>query len=142
MNRKPHAKVERERTHFINTDLVIVAPIDPQPLIDGFAALGMHHLGVWQNDDGTWGATFEVSNFLHATRLKDAEWTVEKMVRIIEKLEGEALCIWQSCSLREIDIGFQGGHKSLESTISNGTLARVATLGACLKITIYGASIL
>jgi hypothetical protein len=61
------------------------------------------------------------------------------LLSILESIDWSARHAWNACSLREFNVGYEGGEEpqSITHKLGPQTLARVAALGATLGITIY-----
>ena len=119
---------------FINTDLVLKARYDLVPLGMALERRGLLILGEAVNERGVWTASLE-SNLSKPT----PEQSAEELLEAIESLREEERIAWEGCFVRQFDFGYRRGDEAFETTIqvTNSLLARIATVGATLAITIY-----
>jgi hypothetical protein len=61
------------------------------------------------------------------------------MLDAIEAIEGVAKDLWEECSQREFNIGFDCGDEpwAFNHGLTNATLKRLVGVGASLRITLY-----
>ncbi len=66
---------------------------------------------------------------------------LRRVAKRVERLAGDTKTLWTGARTKTIDIGFQAGEKPLTSEIrlDRKTVEAIARIGACIKITIYGA---
>lgn len=119
---------------YLNTDLDIACPEDPKLLTKGLKKAGLHAVNVPQLSDGLWIANFETNK-----QFKESATCVAAILDAIAKLSGDALLQLQSCTLRECNIGFEGGAnpQSVGQKLPVELLERMAKTGISLGITIY-----
>jgi hypothetical protein len=127
---------------YLNTDLDLEGGPDLQALADAFSrdadngmfALHLMDLG------GHWRAIFEL-NDCKPTEDTPAE-TIAKMLDVIEGLDAPHLAIWQSCTKRRFNIGYQSGRSphSVTPVLANTLLLRIVAAGADVAVTLYGYS--
>jgi len=124
----------KQEAHYLNTDLDLVAPVDLSPLGLALNALGLLSLHLGQNDNDEWCATFETQEVF---RSPDAN--IAAFLTAIESLDPESRKTWSECTVREFDIGYDSGdlQPALHHQLATQTLARIATLGATVQITLY-----
>lgn len=67
------------------------------------------------------------------------ESQITAALTVIESLDADLRAVWEACSLRLFDIGFDGGREPfhLQHGLSPATLARLAAVGGTLRITLY-----
>ena len=125
------------KIQYLNTDLDVVAGRDLGPLAAALEARGVSALHVAQAEDGHWYATFETYGENEQHDVPELALTV--MLDAIESLEAEVRGLWSECSLREFNIGYDCGDEpwAFNNGLSNRTLARMASAGASLRITLY-----
>lgn len=125
---------EKPQIRYLNTDLYLVAPLSLTPLTD---ELEQHRASGWldSGEDGHWYANLNAD----AEENVEPETDLRAMLAAIESLSASSRVIWEACSVREFDIGYDCGDEPWAFTqrISCETLQRIAALGATLKITIY-----
>ncbi len=116
------------QTHFLNVDLDIRVKAGLKPLIEAFGR-GAHC--VHQS------RTFAVLELNKQTTTVEAN--VMGFLKLITGLPPSARRIWQSCSLRSMNIGIQSGMEpnSAEFKISNKALKAATDCGVQLIFTVY-----
>jgi hypothetical protein len=121
-------------THYLNTDLDLVAERDLTLLVSALTDRGVPSLSMFQRDDGRWQATFETEEVF-----RNADANISALLTAIEGLSPEPLSAWSACSVREFNIGYDCGDEPWAFTdqITTGTLTRITALGASLRITLY-----
>lgn len=119
---------------YLNTDLDLVAAEDLSPLAASFQASGFWSLQCDRGLDGNWYATFETEE-----SYEGPDANIEAMLAVIESLSGPTRAIWQSCTKRELNIGYDCGSDpwAFNNGLTCQTLRRIAGCGASLRITIY-----
>jgi hypothetical protein len=120
---------------YLNTDLEVVAANDLSPLEANFNTNGLLTVcSLEQGDDSLWYGNFEADE-----SYEEPETTIRTMLAVIESLDGPVADIWQSCSKREFNIGYDCGSKpwAFNNGLTTETLRRIAACGGTLRITIY-----
>jgi hypothetical protein len=117
---------------FLNVDLDVMAPDDPQVLIEHWREQFVFLVA--PADTGTPFVRFEC--------LAETTSAVETLQRFCEAAEGlppELAEFWQRCPQRILDIGYESGsaRPSLIDTLPSGLLARVTQHFTDLTITLY-----
>ena len=124
---------------YINTDLDLVSSDPHEELFADFEDMGC--LVHCENDDGGWRSTWETTRFEtpEQTFFETPEETIQAILSILDSLPESARSVWQACHERTFDIGYDCGDEpwGFQQEISNMTLARIAALGATLRVTIY-----
>ena len=125
-------ELEPSLIQYLNTDLDLVCDVDPAVIAAEFEARGLGVV-VTPGDDGRWYVICEDGNDT------EPEPNISRLLDAIESLSEAARALWQRCSKREFDIGYDCGDDpwSFNQGISNETLRRMAACGAGLRITIY-----
>jgi hypothetical protein len=120
--------------HYLNSDLDVWSADDLTALAAAFETKGMYALHVTHGEDGQWWATFETSN-----SYEEPEQTIAMMLDAVESLDPALLTVWQRCTRREIDIGYDCGDEpwAFNQALSSQLLGRMASAGLLLRITIY-----
>ncbi|MGC3972526.1 MAG: hypothetical protein QM775_35820 [Pirellulales bacterium] len=123
------------RIEYLNTDLMLTSPVDLRRLLEEFQVSGvyaMHDENL--SDDGLWYASFETETQCHAP-----EDSIGKMLDAVETLTPVGRQLWDGCSRREFDIGFDCGAEpwAFNQGLSSQLLQRIAAAGASLRITLY-----
>lgn len=118
---------------FLNIDLVIDSSENLQPLVDELAEnISVMFNGKWENDIN------RLSLCLRDSYEKSADEIISELCFLVENLSSESKLIWENCSLKKFEIGFESGNiGSLETGISAETIEQIAKLKASLLVTIY-----
>lgn len=125
---------EKPKITYLTTDLFLIAPLSLKPLAD---ELEQNNVGGMSEPtpDGHWYANLnaEVDDNV------EPETDLRVMLAALETLSAASRMIWEACSVREFDIGYDCGDEPWAFTqrISPETLRRIGALGGTLKITIY-----
>ena len=118
--------------HYLNTDLDLVCDIDPAPLAAEFESrdLCAH---VTHGEDGLWYVLCEDSNDT------EPEPNIVRLLNAVDLLTDTARAIWQRCSKREFNVGYDCGDEpwSFNQGLSNDVLRRMAACGATFRLTLY-----
>lgn len=119
---------------YLNTDLDLTSANDLTSLTVALEKKGMFALHSARGEDGVWYATFEIDY-----QSTEPEQTISAMLTAIESLRKPLRTIWSGCKSREFDIGYEccGKPRQLRQGISCELLARMATVEAALRITLY-----
>jgi hypothetical protein len=125
--------VKRE-THYLNTDLDLVAEHNLAALAAALDLCGVFPLHVDQRDDTMWYATLETEE-----QFTQPEPNITALLSAIESLDGQARELWSACTSREFNIGYDCGDEpwAFNHQLTPATLARIAALGVSLRITLY-----
>ena len=125
--------------HYINTDMEIESLEDLSPIVEYFAddVFVLYHGEAM----GHRRASFEVSSIVSEVGglVPDADATINHFCMFAESLPDRERAIWDRCSKKFFDIGYEGGTHSevFRSELRSGTIKRVAALGASIVVTIY-----
>ncbi len=126
---------------YLNTDLDLTSPDDLTALAAFFEARGMWPLHCDHGGDGLWYATFEVNDPspCGADPSHVPENTIAAMLSVVESLPEPLKRIWEACTRRQFDIGYDCGSKpwAFNQGLSGELLGRIAAVGASLRITLY-----
>ena len=119
---------------YLNTDLDLVSSADLTPLAAVFEARGVFALHVAPREDGLWYAVFETED-----QHTEPESNIAAMVAVAEALAEPHRSMWLACTRREFNIGYDCGSTPWAFTqgLSSPLLARVAAVGASLRVTLY-----
>jgi hypothetical protein len=120
---------------YLNTDLDLISGDDLTLLAAAFKSGGIHPLSDPRPDDeGRWWLTFETSQG-HT----EPEPNIAAMLTVIETLSADLRAVWNGCSRREFNIGYDCGLEpwAFNQGLSPPVLGRMATAGASLRITLY-----
>jgi hypothetical protein len=119
---------------YLNTDLELESPDELTGLAAVLQSRGLFALHVERGEYGLWRAAFETAQ-QHTT----AQPNIEALLTVIESLDGAGRSAWTACTTRELDIGYDCGVEpwAFQDAIASELLARIARVGASLRITIY-----
>jgi hypothetical protein len=121
---------------YLNVDLEIESKEDLTLLIKEFGenVILLYHEKLQEYDH----ASFEISTEA-STNEDDPDTVIVCFCNLIEQLPNEAKILWERCSIRKFDIGYESGEspQSYRSTIRASTIQRVSKIGAGIVITIY-----
>ena len=122
------------RIRYLNTDLDLSSKEDLRPLARALIRQGVYKLSVDQASNRKWYATFELDTVGRRPNVH-----VNGILKAIESLRGKARTLWDNCTLRELNIGYDSGVKPwhVSHAISTRLLERMAKVGLSLRITIY-----
>ena len=122
------------RIAYLNTDLDLTSPQDLTGLAGAFGSRGMYALHVARRDDGMWHATLETD-----PQHGEPERTIAAMLAAIESLGKLDRAMWDACTEREFNIGYDCGDEpwAFNQGLSFGLLGRIASARASLRITLY-----
>lgn len=120
--------------HYLNTDLDFTCADDLTGLSNAFEARGTFPLHVTKVDDGQWRATFE-TNAQH----DEPESNIAEMLANVESLVEPLRSVWDRCTRKEFNIGYDCGAEPWEFNqgLSTVLLGRIAAARASLRITLY-----
>ncbi len=130
--------IERARAipqfRHLNTDLVLKSDGDLTALSATFTARGLHELYLTRGDDGRWYASFEADLVP-----REPETVIALLLDAVESLPPPLRTVWDGCSLRELDMGYDCGEEpwAFNQGLSAGLLRRIAAAGASLRVTLY-----
>jgi hypothetical protein len=127
--------VKRE-THYLNTDLDLVAGQSLQALADALETRGVFPLHVHLRDDQQWYSTLET-----VEQFTQPEPNIVALLTAIEALDPQSRIQWDACVIREFNIGYDCGDepRAFNHGLTASTLARMAALAISLRITLYPA---
>ena len=119
-------------THHINTDLELESLEDLTPIVKAF---GTDVVVLYHGEAmGHRRASFEVSGLV-----AEPDALINHFCMFVEALSASERAVWDRCSRKVFDIGYQCGVGStaFQSQLRTQTVQRVAALGASVVITIY-----
>jgi len=121
-------------TQYLNTDLDLKSSTDLKPLTSALEARGVPPLHVTQAEDGLWYSILETD-----VQFSDPEPNITAMVEAIEALDEHAKSIWDGCTQRDFNIGYDCGLSpwGFCQGLSAELLGRIARLGAAVRWTLY-----
>jgi hypothetical protein len=119
---------------YLNTDLDLTSSEDLSTLAEVFRSVGVFPLHVTHGEDGLWYATFEVYD-----QNTEPESNIAEMVGVVEALAEPHRLVWNGCSRREFNIGYDCGDEpwAFNQGLSSDLLRRIAAIGASLRWTLY-----
>jgi hypothetical protein len=120
---------------YCNTDLDLTSSEDLTALAGAFGAASCVVLHVTHSEGGPWCATLEADLFPN----EEPELIMAAMLAVIESLEEPLRSVWSRCEQREFNIGYECGDEpwAFNQGLSKELVARIAAVGASLRITIY-----
>lgn len=126
----------KRETHYLNTDLDLVAEHDLAALAAALSSRGVFPLHVDQRDDRMWYSTLETEE-----QFTEPEPNIVAFLSVIESFDGQTRELWSACTSREFNIGYDCGDEpwAFNHQLTPATLARMAALGISLRITLYPA---
>jgi hypothetical protein len=127
----------KEQTHYLNTDLDLVAERNLDALTAALQSQGVFPLHNESRADGRWYATLETE-----VQFDRPEPNIAAILTAIETLDQRPRELWSACTSREFNIGYDCGDApwAFNHALSPPTLARIAALGISLRITLYPAA--
>ncbi len=120
---------------FLNLDLELVSPLDLTPVADHLKETAfILHCGPVEAGHHLCAEPL-IKGHLNA----DPHACTEHMLSVLEALAQQQRDLWQSCSARVFDYGYDGGleENPLSTQLSPAQLARMAALGLHLRVTVY-----
>lgn len=125
------------RIHYLNTDLDLRSDEDLTPLVEPFHAAGLYELTVHKEDPGTCFACFEVERTFENDH--EPAITIAALLSAIESLQAPLRALWDRCTLREFNIGYDCGAEpwAFNQHVPSELLGRMAAAGISLRITLY-----
>ena len=119
---------------YLNTDLILKGSECSDKLAQALSAAGVHELGRWRSEVGSWRIVFELS--------PDPKTPLDSILRIldaIESLPASVLGDWERCQRRVLDFGFRSAQtrEPLEFSVEPLLLNRMAALSLELAVTVY-----
>ena len=120
--------------HYLNADLDVTSADDLTALTAAFETKGMYALHVTRGEDGQWWGTFETNECY-----EEPEQTIAVILDAVESFDPALLTVWQGCTRREINIGYDCGDEpwAFNQALSSQLLGRMASAELLLRITIY-----
>jgi hypothetical protein len=115
---------------FLNIDLDIESKVDISPIVDEFG----DRVSVHRNEhyEGQYCVSFE-NGYMKENEI------IEEYVSLVDGLSPRSKKIWDSCSKREFDFGYNSGEtpNNFHSKISANSINSLAKVGGSVVITIY-----
>lgn len=127
-------RLESERTHYLNVDLDILAPVPLDDLVRGFgdAALILYVGGARRK--------YEAHVELASSRMSSsADHTIIALARLVQRLPPRHRKVWNSAKLREFNIGIQAGFEphGFELHLQQRTVDAISAVQGTLAVTVY-----
>jgi len=121
-------------THYLNTDLEIESADDLTPIVEEFGedVICLHN--------GPWGA-HQRAAFEVAALSMDVSSCIRHFCALVQGLGPESRNLWDNCTRRTFNIGFEAGHdrENCEQSIDHDALEQAVAIRARLAITVYPA---
>jgi hypothetical protein len=121
-------------TEFLNVDLDLESKKSLDPLIEELGEK-IHVVYNGPSEERTNLAALEV----YDGDDEDPDSIINAFCKLLEKLSPKSKAVWESCSMRRFDIGFESGVSGhpLCVDLDQETLERVARLSGSIGVTIY-----
>lgn len=119
---------------YLNTDLDLISTEDLTALAAAFEGRGAPPIRVTHETDALWYATFETT-----AQFAAPEPNIAAMLSIVESLAQPLRLMWDGCTRREFNIGYDCGGKpwAFNQGLPADLLGRMAAAGASLRVTLY-----
>lgn len=119
---------------YLNTDLDLTSAEDLAELAAALERGGVYPLHVTRGDDGLWYSILETNE-----QFQEPESSIAVMLAAIELLTPDLRLVWNRCSQRDFNIGYDCGDRpwAFNQGLSTDVLGRIAAAGATLRITLY-----
>ena len=118
-------------TQYLNTDLEIESLEDLTPIVEEFPAdvSCLFHGRIRDRNR----ACFELAG------PSDANECIRMFHALVKGLSPKARSVWDGCSRRTLDVGFEAGHdrENCQQVLTHEVLALAASIRAHLVITVY-----
>lgn len=120
--------------HYLNTDLDLICGVDPATLVAELESAGLR-CRTTPAQDALWYVLSENDSET------EPELNIVQLLNAIEALSEPSRVLWNRCSKREFNIGYECGDqpRSFDQGISNQTLSRMVKCGTSFRITVYPA---
>lgn len=127
---------------YLNTDLCLISNRDLSELAEHFGTHDVCNMfPIKPEEDGLWYVSFETSSNYRESQGDDGEpeLDITLMLTAVESLPTRLRSIWDNCSQREFNIGYDCSEKpwAFNQGLSNEVLRRLAVVGGTLRWTIY-----
>lgn len=119
---------------YLNTDLDLISSSDLTELAAAFESATMCVGHVTPGDNGLWYAMFEAWD-----EVNEPERHISIMLSVVESLAPELRHVWDSCSLREFNLGYDCGDEpwAFNQGMSAALIGRMAAVNASFRLTLY-----
>lgn len=119
---------------YLNTDLDLTSADDLTALATAFEVEGIPPLHLTHAADGLWHATFETS-----VQFAEPEPNIAAMLTVIESLAQQLRTVWNRCTQREFNIGYDCGGEpwAFNQGLSAELLGRMGAASTSLRLTLY-----
>lgn len=123
-------------THYLTTDLDLYSAEDLTTLAAGLEIRGFAIARPLTRFDRVWFCGFSL---LRDAEYDEPEQQIAVMLAAIEALDPPLRSAWTACTQRFFDIGYDCGREpfSFRQELSTDSLARLAAVGATLRVTLY-----
>lgn len=123
-------------THYLTTNLDLYSAEDLTALAAELDRLGFAVARPLIRFTREWFCGFSLRR---DAEFDEPESQIVAMLAIIETLDPPFRSAWGGCSVRVFDIGYDCGREPffIRQELSTGTLARLAAVGATLRVTLY-----
>ena len=120
---------------FLNLDLELTSIVDLNPLVAHFG----NNVFVLINEENENGYFLCLEPIIEGTLSDNIENCINHFIQLVSELPNELIEIWNSCTLRVFDFGFDGGLEELplHTTITAESLNKIVHINAEIRITIY-----
>ena len=128
--------------YYINTDLMLTAPVDLVPLAQAIAPGDLPDASISclhdsQADGDLYHSVFEA--FGPQGSYSTPDESIKALLDAVEQLPQALQPLWQACTKKTLDIGYRSAVTPgyVSHPIPTGTLLRMQSLGVDLCITVY-----
>lgn len=118
---------------FLNVDLEFEGREPLDPVLDD---LGEDVVVMYRAESrGMFQASIEIAGGMST----DADSVINRLCDLVERMEPGARAVWDRCVSRMFDVGYDSGDtpRNFRSILQPATIARVASLGGSVAVTIY-----
>jgi len=122
------------QSRYINVDLDVVGATDLAALGVFFDAhADLLHCG--KEDGGQWMLTVEAAG---SGLSEDVNRDIDGILGVIEQLDDVSRNLWDRCTTREFNLGFECGETRAHNTrITQRNIRRIADAGCTISVTLY-----
>ena len=128
--------------YYINTDLMLTAPVDLAPLAQAMAPEDLPDVSISclhdsQADGDLYHSVFEA--FGPQGSYSTPDESIKALLDVVEQLPQALQPLWRACTKKTLDIGYNSGVTPgyVSHPIPIDTLLRMQSLGVDLCITVY-----
>lgn len=129
-------KTQQPEIQYLNTDLDLICPRSPGPLIAHLESAGLFALAEPRAVAAGWLTTLETE-----ASFREPNPNLLEFLAAIDSMPAEARESWDACSLREFNLGYECGLSpwAFSHGIASETLGRISASAATLRLTLYPA---